>query len=242
MMLELILKTIFIYFLILASLRFMGKREIGQLGLFDFVVLLLIADVSAIILDEGKSIILCLVPVALLSIIQKLLAIISLKIPFIRNIVDGKESIIIYEGKLNIKEMKKQNYNIDDLLSQLRLKNVRSLSQVEYLILETSGEISVFLYKDFKKTNIPCKSKTGSVGQNGTSSFSLETFERDISLFPIVISGKINEENLKMQKIEKKWLLNEITKQGFTLDKVYYANIEHNKLFIMKTINSLKNL
>ena len=116
-MFALVWKTAFIYFLILLTLRFMGKREVGQLGLFDFVVLLLIADVSAITLDDEKSIYTCLIPVIILSLIQKILAVISSHVPFVRNIVDGKESVIMYEGKLNIKEMKKQNYNVDDLLS-----------------------------------------------------------------------------------------------------------------------------
>ena len=75
-MFALVWKTAFIYFLILLTLRFMGKREVGQLGLFDFVVLLLIADVSAITLDDEKSIYTCLIPVIILSLIQKILAVI----------------------------------------------------------------------------------------------------------------------------------------------------------------------
>ncbi|OLA05858.1 MAG: hypothetical protein BHW12_07880 [Coprobacillus sp. 28_7] len=234
-MFALVWKTAFIYFLILLTLRFMGKREVGQLGLFDFVVLLLIADVSAITLDDEKSIYTCLIPVIILSLIQKILVVISLHVPFVRNIVDGKESVIMYEGKLNIKEMKKQNYNVDDLLSQLRLKNVKSLSQVEYLILENSGDISVFLYEENEKK--PLSYSKGKRGGTGSSSVSttVHTITKDISIFPLVISGKIIEENLKLQNIKKPWLLEEIKRQGFDLKNVYYANMENNKLFIVRT-------
>ena len=234
-MFTLVWKTAFIYFLILLTLRFMGKREVGQLGLFDFVVLLLIADVSAITLDDEKNILTCLIPVLILSLIQKILAIISLHVPFIRNIVDGKESIIIYEGKLNIKEMKKQNYNVDDLLSQLRLKNVKSLSQVEYLILENSGDISVFLYKE--NENVPLSYSKGK--RSGTGSSGISTIIHDktlnISIFPLIISGKVIDENLQLQNIKKPWLLKEIKRQGYDLKNVYYANMENNQLFIVKT-------
>lgn len=234
-MFTLVWKTAFIYFLILLTLRFMGKREVGQLGLFDFVVLLLIADVSAITLDDEKSILTCLIPVIILSLIQKILAIISLHVPFIRNIVDGKESIIMYEGKLNIKEMKKQNYNVDDLLSQLRLKNVKSLSQVEYLILENSGDISVFLYEESETT--PLSYSKGK--RSGTGSSSVSTIIHDktlnISIFPLIISGKVIDENLQLQNIKKPWLLGEIKRQGYDLKNVYYANMENNHLFIVKT-------
>ncbi len=234
-MVELIWKTTFIYFLILITLRFMGKREIGQLGLFDFVVLLLIADVSAISLEEGENIVICLIPVATLSLIQKLLAIISLKFNFFRDLIDGKESIIIYKGKLNIKEMKKLNYNVDDLLSQLRLKNVRSLSQVEYLILENSGDISVFLYSSNNYNNINAKTNTNGIVGRTQSSFILDVNDHNISIFPLIISGKMNKENMKLQNINENWLIEEIHRQGYELKNVYYANLEHNKLFIVQT-------
>lgn len=234
-MFELIWKTTFIYFLILITLRFMGKREIGQLGLFDFVVLLLIADVSAISLEEGESIFICLIPVVTLSLIQKLLAIISLKVNFFRDLIDGKESIIIYKGKLNIKEMRKLNYNIDDLLCQLRLKNVRSLSQVEYLILENSGDISVFLYQSSIFNNVNVKTKSNGAISNSQSSYIIDVNDHNISIFPLVISGKINKENMKLQNINEHWLIEEIHRQGYELKNVYYANIEHNKLFIVQT-------
>lgn len=237
-MFELIWKTAFIYFLILITLRFMGKREVGQLGLFDFVVLLLIADVSAISLDDEKNILTCLIPVIILSVIQKLLAILSLKIPFMRNIIDGSESIIIYDGKLNVKEMKKQNYNVDDLLSQLRLKNVRSLSQVKYLLLENSGDISVFLYDEINTIySLPEKGQSGGQSKNKSGSIKASFNNDDISIFPLIVSGKIIENNLKLQNIKKPYLLDEIKRQGYDLKSVYFANIEYGKLFIVKTCN-----
>ena len=68
-----------------------------------------------------------------------------MKSPKIRNILDGEPSVIIEKGKINFKEMKRQRYNIDDLLTQLRGNSIKSIEEVDYAILETSGKLSIFL-------------------------------------------------------------------------------------------------
>jgi len=231
---ELIFKTLFIYFLIILILRFMGKREIGQLGLFDFVVLLLIADVSGIAIDEESSFFFNLLPVLTLAIIQKILAIVSLKINFIRNIIDGKESIIIYNGKLNIKEIKKQKYNVNDLITQLRLKNVKSLSQVEHLILENNGEISVFLYEN-NSDKVDSSTSNSSINQKESSIVNANNFSENISVYPLIISGQIQKDNIKLLNISEKWINNELSKMNLTIKDVYFGNLEYGKLFIVET-------
>ena len=210
-MITIIWKTILIYFIILIILRFMGKREVGQLSLFDFAVLLLIADVSAITLDEKVSILYCIIPIVILTLIQKILAILALKINFIRKLVDGKNSLIIYDGKLNIKEMKKQNYNVEDLLIQIRLKDVKSLNEIKHLYLETSGKVS-FVKKD-------------------------NYIDDDDSYFPIIISGEIQKDNLQLLHLTKEWINKEIQSKGYVLKSVYYACLVNKELFIMETCN-----
>lgn len=247
---DLIVKTLIIYFLIIFTLRFMGKREIGQLGLFDFVVLLLIADVSSVAIDDNISFLDIeflkkLLPVFTLAITQKLLAILSLKINKLRNIIDGNESIIIYKGKLNIKEMKKQNYNVNDLITQLRLKNVKSLSQVEHLILENNGEISVFLYHD---KNVDTSSSTNKMNQvhssvkpyeqsniNSNINNSSKASIKDISVYPLIISGEIQKENIKLLNISREWIDIELNKMNLKVEDVYYGNLENGKLFVIET-------
>lgn len=253
---DLIVKTLIIYFLIIFTLRFMGKREIGQLGLFDFVVLLLIADVSSVAIDDKISFLDIeflkkLFPVFTLAITQKLLAILSLKINKLRNIIDGNESIIIYKGKLNIKEMKKQNYNVNDLITQLRLKNVKSLSQVEHLILENNGEISVFLYDD---KNVDTSSSTNKMNQvhssvkpneqsninsNLTKNININNNSKasikDISVYPLIISGEIQKENIKLLNISREWIDSELNKMNLKVEDVYYGNLENGKLFVIET-------
>lgn len=234
---ELIWKTAAIYFIILVIMKIMGPREIGQLSLFDFVVLLLIADISAITIDKENDFFLYLIPIVVLVVIQKVLAYAALKIKPLRDIFDGSEKLIINDGKLCIKEMKKNFYNVDDLLTQVRLKNVKSLSQIRYLILETNGEISIFLHQEDQKPNTYIRSKT--IGVNGTTTGSStinNTYDLK-SIFPIITSGKVNFNYLKLIGKDEKWLKNQINKQGFKEYKeIYYASFENDKLFIIDTM------
>lgn len=137
-----ILRTIFIYFIILFVLRFMGKREIGQLSLLDFVVSIMIAELAVISIENIQVPMLhTILPIVILSIIQLVLAVFSLKSERIRKLVDGKPSVLINGGKIDEEEMRKQRYNFDDLLIQLRQQKVSKLSDVEFAILEPSGKL-----------------------------------------------------------------------------------------------------
>ena len=156
MLLNVILKSILVYFIVLILLKFMGKREIGQVSLFDFAIILIISDVLVFSIEEKTNnfwhYFICGL---LLTIIQRFISFLLLKSRKIRVKFDGEESIIIYDGKLNVEEMKKQRYNMDDLILQLRLSNVSSLKEVKYLILENNGRISVFKYEDQPKNPFP---------------------------------------------------------------------------------------
>lgn len=240
-MLNILLKAVAVYFLTLFVLKFMGKREIGQLSLFDFVVILIIADVAVISIENNDyPFYSYLLPIILIAVIQKTLAKVSLKITKLRDIFDGTESLIIVEGKINIKEMKKQSYNIDDLIIQLRLKNIRSISEVRYLVLETNGEISVFKWTDFETNQSASKdSNTGSSNLLTTKiqgSTTESNQSQDIFPFPLIISGKIKKTNLKLLNLTEEWLIHELKIKGYYNYKdIYYANYEYKSLFIAET-------
>lgn len=241
-MLSILLKGVAIYFIVLIVIRFMGKREIGQLSIFDFAILLVIADLLVVGMeDKDNPFYFYIFPIAALAIIQKLIAFIMLKVPALRIAFEGKDSLIIDDGKLNIKVMKKQNYNVDDLITQLRLKNIRSLSEVKYVILETNGEISVYKHSDFEKKQKGTDDKAnikshqinilGSIG----GSESKEKEKDNIYPFPLIVSGRIIRENLDTLQIEEKWLRKEVEKKGKTIKDIMFANYENGKLFIAET-------
>ena len=181
--------------------------------MIDFIVSILIAELAAMSIDKYKaSIFLSIIPIAFLVILQIVLAKFGLKNSKIRDIFDGKPSIIISRGKINFKEMVEQRYNLDDLLTQLRDKNIRAIEEVDYAILETSGKLSVF--KKGKNKSYP---------------------------LPIILDGKIEEDSLIQIRKDKVWLKEKLLDEHVELENVFYGFYKENKLYIIKKNDLLQN-
>lgn len=145
MYLILVLKTIFMYFFVIFVYRLMGKKEVGQLSIVDLIVSILIAELIALSIEsKDPNILISVVPILVLVLVQMLISYITLKNERIRDLIDGKPTIIIKNGKLNFTEMSKLRYSLDDLLTQLRLQGVKSIDKVKYAVLENNGDLSVF--------------------------------------------------------------------------------------------------
>lgn len=145
MYITLILKTLILYIFIVFCYRLMGKKEVGELSIIDLIVTILIAELAAISIEEtSKSIFTSIVPILVLVIIEILLSYFALHSDKLRNFIEGKPSIIIKNGLVNFSVMTKLRYSLDDLLSQLREKGIKNIDEVDYAILENSGNLSVF--------------------------------------------------------------------------------------------------
>lgn len=204
-----IFRTIFFYFVVLILYRVMGKREVGQLGIVDLIVSILISQLVAISIENyDETMLISLIPIVLLTLLQLLFAYLALKVPKTRSFLDGKPSVLIKHGRINFKEMCKQKYNLDDLLMQLRENGVRNLEEVEYAILETSGNLSLF------KKNI----------------LSIPTSYP----FAIIVDGRIQDDVLVELKKNREWLFNILDKKDIELENVFYAFYKGNKTFIIK--------
>ena len=203
-----LLRTVIFYFFILLLYRIMGKREVGQLGIIDLIVSILIADLVVISIENyNKSMLYTLIPISILAVLQLILAFISLKKPKFRNFLDGNPSVIIKDGKINYKEMVKQKYNLDDLLVQIREKGYRSIEEIEYAILENNGTLSVFNYAK-EKTPLP---------------------------LPLILDSKIQTDTLKHLKKDEKWVYNFLQKKNININEVFYAFYKDKNIFIIKT-------
>lgn len=201
-------RSVFFYTLITIIYRIMGKREIGELSIMDFIVSIFITDMVVMSIENyNESILMSLIPIFILTLIQISFSYISLKSKNIKNVVDGKPSVIINKGKVNFEEMSKQRYNIDDLLSQLRESSVKSLDEVDYAILETNGKLSIFLTQDDKKRTYP---------------------------LPLILDGNIEIETLKQIGKNKFWLDKELKKQGIRLEDIFYCFYRNKKLYIIE--------
>ena len=201
-------KTLFFYFLIMVIYRIMGKREVGELSIMDLIVSIFIAELAAISIDNYKqNMFLSVVPIIALVIIQLVISRISLKSSTVRSILDGDPSVIIERGKVNFKEMLQQRYNLDDLLVQLRSRGIKSIEEVDYAILETSGKLSVFRKKDDKDRTYP---------------------------LPVIIDGKIQKDALYQIGKDPVWLANVLRREDYQLEDVFYGFYQKNRLFLIR--------
>jgi uncharacterized membrane protein YcaP (DUF421 family) len=210
--LTIVFRTLLLYAVILVIFRVMGKREIGELSILDLVVFIMIGEMAVVAIERVHTPLFhTLVPMVLLMLIQITLAIFSLKSKKFRNLIDGQPSIIINRGKIDENAMRKQRYNFDDLMTQLREKNIRSIADVEFAILESSGSLSVI--EKLKNNNN-------------------EPELGDITI-PLILDGNIEEENLKRINKTNLWLRQELKKQGYRdVKKISFCSYENGKFFI----------
>ncbi len=204
-----IFRTVFFYFFIMIMYRLMGKREIGQLGIIDLIVSILIAEMVAISIENFSDPLLnTLIPIGILVVLEILLAFISIKSRKFRSIFGGKPSLIICNGKINYREMVKLRYTMDDLLLHLRQRSIKSVEDVEYAFLEQNGKLSIFKYNFFKtKSNYP---------------------------MPLIVDGTIQKKALDYIKKTETWLLKEISKKNLTKEDIFYAFYKGLNIYIIK--------
>ena len=204
-------KSLFFYLLITVVYRIMGKREIGELSIMDFIVSIFIAELAAISIENyNDNMFLSIIPIAVLVVLQIFSAKLSLKSENVRSLMDGNPSVIINRGKVNFEEMLKQRYNLDDLLTQLRAKSIKSIEEVDYAILETSGKLSIFKREDDKNHTYP---------------------------LPVIIDGKIQEDVLIQIGKDKKWIEESLKKEEYLLDDIFYGFYRNKRLFLIRNEN-----
>lgn len=143
-MLIVAIRTFVLYIIVLIAVRIMGKSELSKMSPFQLVIVFMIAELAAMPIDDPTtSLINGVMAIFTLMLLQVLIAFFSIKSEKFKNLVSGKPSILIEKGKLNIKELSKLRITSTDLLEQLRLENCPSLSNVEYAIMESNGQLTV---------------------------------------------------------------------------------------------------
>ena len=143
-MIQAIIRTIFFYIYVTICYKIMGKREIGELGILDLTISILIGQLVAVSIENYKdSVLLTILPILVLVLIEVISSKLSINNRKFNKIVDGKPTIIIDQGKLIYKNMTKERYTIDDLLMNLRSEGISSIDKVKYAFLETNGKLSI---------------------------------------------------------------------------------------------------
>lgn len=222
-MLIVFVRTLILYIVIVIVLRLLGKRQIGQLQPSELVVALIIADLAAVpMANVGIPLINGIISIITLFIMEELLSLISMKSEGARGIISGKPSILIERGIIVEKELRRIRYNLNDLLEQLRLKNFANLEDIDYAILETSGQLSVIPKAENKPVTI-----------------------KDLNIKPtpqqmpitVIIDGRIISDNLYKIGLTNAWIINElrINKINSAKDIFFaYLNPEKKLVFQLK--------
>lgn len=186
------LRTIILYLLIIVGIRLMGKRQVGELEPSELVLALIIADLAAVPMqDFGIPLLSGIIPILTLLCVTMILSVLTMKSIKFRAIICGRPSIIVENGKLHQREMKRNRFTVDELMEELRLKGITDISTVKYAILETSGQVSVLPYAN----------------QLPVTAEQMNVTPPDVGLPLVIINdGRLMERNLKVRGFDDRWL------------------------------------
>ena len=211
-MLIIFIRSILLYIIVLVVMRLMGKREIGQLQPFELAISIMIADLASTpMADTGIPITNGIIPILALLVMHLVISILNIKSIKAREILCGKPSILIYRGKIDEKNLKKERFTVNELEERLRGNNIVNIGDVEYAILETSGQITV-IQKPNKRNTIP-------------EDFGIEPEYEGIA-YDLVVDGKVMYENLKVLNKDYNWLKKQVGKFGILQEQALIVTID----------------
>lgn len=186
-----LIRTIFLYALVILVMRLMGKRQIGELQPYEFVITIMISDLAALPMQDTRlPLILGIIPIITLLFIKTVLTQLQLKSQSARKFLEGEPSILIRKGKINFKALKSQQINLDELMEELRLAGYFDLNEIEYGILENNGQMSFLTSSNSSQSQ--SSSSQGSNSQSGNSQNSSSQSDSSTSSSPPTNGGTSN--------------------------------------------------
>ena len=194
------IRTAILYVLVVITMRLMGKRQIGELQPYEFVITIMISDLASLPMQDTRYPLLQgIIPIVTLLFLKTILTQLGLKFQSTRKIVDGEPCILIHKGKINYESLKRQQLNLDELMEELRLANYFNLEEIQYAILENDGQMSILPtnYNDSKGLN------------------NNKACGNEVCLPKVLISdGKVNKNSLTSIHKDEDWILNVLHKHN----------------------------
>ncbi len=211
-MITIFFRTIIIYFVLVLAMRLMGKRQIGELQVSEFIVSIILSEIASTpIVNRSMPLLQAIVPILVLLSLEVIVSFILLKSNRLKRLFYGTPSVIIKKGKIVQSELKRNRFEIDELMSELRQKGIADPADVYYAVLEENGKLSVF--PTAEKTPVTPKVLEHSVKESGIAHV-------------CVIDGTVIEHTLTIAGIDKAWLLREIQKRDTTLPNVFLMTVD----------------
>lgn len=195
-----IARTVILYLLIIAGIRLMGKRQVGELEPSELVLDLIIADLAAVPMqDFGIPLLTGILPILTLLCLTMILSVLTMKSIRFRALLCGRPSVVVENGRIHQREMQRNRFTVDELNEELRLQGVTDLSTVKYAILETNGRLSVILFAN----------------QRPVTAEQMGLAPEDIGLPTVIINdGRLQAEELKRRGFNEAWLQKRLEEHG----------------------------
>lgn len=221
-MLTIYIRTFIMYLMVVVILRLLGKRQLSDFEPSELVVTIMISEIAAQpIQDNSQPLLSSIIVIGLLLVFEVILSYLAFKSPKARKVLYGTPSVFYEKGKINISEMEKQRFSVTDLMEAIRNDGIASLSEVDYVIMETNGNISVIQTANSR----PC----------APEDFNMEPEEIYIS-YILIDGGKVYHHNLKKLGYDESWLLKQLKKENINaIEDVFYFSADRNgKTFVMR--------
>ena len=213
------IRTVIIYIFIIAAMRIMGRRQLGELQPIELVVTLLISDLAAVPMQEsGMPLINGLIPILILVALELLFSGLMLKSSLFSRLISGTPIVVVSKGKLDQKALKKLRLTSEDLMESLRMQNVFDLQEIEYAIAETNGKISVFKNPEFRSPT--CSDLSVVPPDNG---------------MPVVAvsDGHISDWALSICEVDHGWVERTLADNACTLEDVFLLTVDRSRNYFI---------
>ncbi|MCC8121478.1 MAG: DUF421 domain-containing protein [Oscillospiraceae bacterium] len=208
-----VVRTVILYLLIIFGIRLLGKHQVGELEPAEFVLALIIADIASVPMqDYGIPLLMGVIPIITLLCLSMILSMLSMKNLRLRALLTGVPSILVRNGKLDQREMRRTRMTVDEILEQLRLQGYTDLADVQYAILETNGQLSVLPY----------------AGRKPPAAEDMDVQVPDRGL-PIVLinDGRLLSHNLKKSGLNETWLNKRLAEHKLhSVKQVYLMTVD----------------
>lgn len=219
-----LIRAAILYFTVVFMIRLMGKRQIGELQPSELVVTILISEIASLpVQDTSVSVLSSVASLILLVSLEIITSAINLKSSKIRTVMQGHPIIVIRDGKIDVKALKKLRLTVNDLLSALRQKDVFEISQVSYAIFETNGKMSVLLKPKFRTAT--------------AKDLNLQPQDEGMP-FAVICDGKIHEKAVSESNMSHETINEILKKQKTDINKILLMTVNtKNKTHIIKKEN-----
>lgn len=222
-MLVLMVRTLILYSIVVLSMRIMGKRQIGEMQPSELVVAIMISDLASVPMQSIDIPLLSgIIPVLTLIVAEVLMSFVSLKSRFLRRLITGEPSIIIYNGHVNEQELEKLRFNTNDLLEQLRVSGYPNIADVEVAVLETNGQLSI-IPKAYARTVT-------------VEDLELKKPKRECLPYMLISDGELNRTELSRSGKTEEWFQKTLKKRGISsYSEIFIASLDfEDGLFLQK--------